>query len=130
MSKYAYVVDASALLALMNQEPGADEVGRLIRKGGLVMCAINFCEVIGKIVDEGKSVDAFLATFEDLRIELMEFDRDLAIAAGKLKKTSAKLGLSVGDRACLALAGKLGVPAVTSDLAWKKMRGIQVHAIR
>ena len=68
MSKLTYVVDASALLALMNREPGADEVAMLVHKGGLAMCTINFCEVIGKIVDEGKPVETFLATFEDLVI--------------------------------------------------------------
>ena len=130
MSKCTHVMDASALLALMNQEPGADAVATLVRKGGVAMCVINLCEVIGKVVDEGKSVDAFLATFEELRIELIDFDRDLAIAAGKLKKQSTPLGLSIGDRACLALASKLSVPAVTSDLVWKKIRGIAVYAIR
>ena len=130
MNKPVLVLDASALLALINQEAGAAEVQRLLAAGGLVMCTVNFCEVVGKIVDAGKSVNEFVTLFDGLAIDLIDFDRDIAVAAGEMKKQTAKLGLSVGDRACLALAARLDAPAITADSAWKKLKDVKIHAIR
>ena len=130
MSKPVQVLDASALLALINQEAGAAEVKRLLAVGDLVMCTVNFCEVVGKIADAGKSVDEFVTLFDCLAIDLIDFDRQLAVAAGEMKKQTVKLGLSIGDRACLALAARLDAPAITADTEWKKLKGVKIHAIR
>jgi ribonuclease VapC len=111
------VVDASALLALLGNEPGSAVVAEAI-KNGAVMSVINAAEVIGKLADAEVPEHAAHEIIAGLGLEYVDFDLDQAFRVGQLKSDTHKLGLSLGDRACLALAMKLDTPALTADWAW------------
>lgn len=108
-------IDASALLALLFAEPGADVVADAIA-GGAVTSAVNFSEVATVLVRHGRDPEAILGRVrEQLAVEPFA-DADALAAAALYPKTAGK-GLSLGDRACLALAQRLGVPALTAEHA-------------
>jgi ribonuclease VapC len=130
----AWVIDASALLALLQGETGADVAAELIAAGA-VMSAVNLSEVMAKLADEGQvaaetqiAIDA--AVDREIRIEPFT-ERDAADAAD-LRPGSRAQGLSSGDRACLALAARIGAPAVTTDRSWAELPelGVVVKLIR
>lgn len=123
------VLDASAILALLNAEPGADEVEAALP--GAVVCAVNFSEVVGKLADLGMPEDALHQALDSLALDIVPFDEEQAYTAGMLRPLTASIGLSLGDRACLALAKQMNLPAVTADRSWVTLRlGIQVRSIR
>ena len=124
------VLDASAVLASIQHEPGQELVGQAIEDGSFIS-AVNFCEVIGKLLDAGLSQEHISATIQDLQLEVVSFDEDQAIAAGLLRTTTRQAGLSLADRACLALATALGLPALTGDRAWTRLDvGVEVELFR
>ncbi|MHC4972750.1 MAG: type II toxin-antitoxin system VapC family toxin [Planctomycetota bacterium] len=114
------VLDASALLVLLNREPGAEQVGEALP--GAVISAVNLAEVIGKLVDAGMPEEALRGVLRGLSLSVVPFDLGDAYAAGLLRAPTRRAGLSPGDRACLALAAKLELPALTTDRAWKHVR--------
>lgn len=124
------VLDASALLAFLNHEPGAQVVGESLP--GAAISAVNLSEVIAKLVDQGTTETALRATLDSLGLTVYSFDTTLAYAAGLLRPSTRAFGLSLGDRACLALAEKLGLPAITADRAWLELPDFAelVRAIR
>jgi PIN domain nuclease of toxin-antitoxin system len=124
------VLDASALLALLQGEPGTEMVAGLLPN--CCMSAVNLSEVVAKLLDHNMPVRAARAALDELSIDVHPFDRDAAYAAGELRQSTKRLGLSFGDRACLALAARLGVAAVTADRAWATLReaSAQVTVIR
>jgi ribonuclease VapC len=125
----AVVLDASALLALIWQEPGSDAVSAVLDKA--VMSAVNWAEVVSKLQDRGIDIDAAVPMLSHLPIDVIPFDRELAVAAGALRLKSKHLGLSIGDRACLALAARLSLPAYTADKSWAKLdAGVEVSVVR
>ncbi|HEV2962417.1 MAG TPA: type II toxin-antitoxin system VapC family toxin [Candidatus Angelobacter sp.] len=124
------VLDASALLALLNSEPGADRLTPQL----LSMAAsstVNLAEVQAKLVLSGLDPDdAWEAALTPIR-EVVDFTADHARLAGMLVAQTRSLGLSLGDRACLALGMILKAPVYTSDKTWKNLKlGIQIHVIR
>jgi PIN domain nuclease of toxin-antitoxin system len=123
------VLDASALLALLRQEPGHQKVAAVLSQS--CISAVNLAEVLGKMVEYGKPLEEAAYQVERLRILVIAFDAEQAqIAASMLGKTR-KVGLSLGDRACLALAIKTSLPAFTTDRAWEKCAvGVKVVKIR
>lgn len=123
------VLDASAVLALLNQEQGADIVeGQL---PGAIISTVNLAEIVGKLTDAGMPETAISSAIEILGLELVDFDFETAFAAGTLRATTQALGLSLGDRFCLALAKKLNLPAFTADKRWRKLDiGVTIHLIR
>ena len=122
------VFDASAILALLNNEQGAERA--LLFLGGACISAVNAAEVAGRLEASGLTSDESRDAFMALGVEVMHFDSSLDwIAAGFYQPTRA-LGLSLGDRACLALATKLNVPAVTTDKDWAKFGFSQIVLIR
>ena len=126
MSEDAVVLDASALLALLFHEAGADKVAA--RLDDCCMSAVNFSEVIGKLVDRGDDIDQAIADLVDFDIVVVPFDRAQAEASGKLRAKTREAGLSLGDRACLALAMARGTRALTGDRAWLRvMDGVSVE---
>lgn len=110
------VLDASALLALLQNEPGADAVAAVLPSG--VMSAVNLSEVVGKLVDHGMPADAIRNALDGLPIDVHAFDHAAAYEAGELRRSTRGAGISLGDRACLALAMRLGATALTADRAW------------
>jgi PIN domain nuclease of toxin-antitoxin system len=124
------VLDASALLALLQNEPGAGMVAN--RLTGCVMSAVNLSEVVAKLVDHGLPEADLHAALHVLDIDVRAFDAEAAYAAGELRRTTRDAGLSLGDRACLALAIQLGAVAVTADRAWGRLTDgrLRVELIR
>lgn len=124
------VLDASALLAILNREPGADKLSPELLS--VAACsAVNLAEVHGKLVQHGLSLDeAWEATISPIR-EAVAFTPEQAMLAGALVAQARFLGLSLGDRACLGLGLALSAPVYTADKSWKNLKlGIRIHVIR
>jgi PIN domain nuclease of toxin-antitoxin system len=122
-------LDASALLALLNEEPGSQAVETTIP--GAAISAVNLSEVISKLVERGMTGEIIRSTLEDIQVDVYPFDRESAYRAGGLRKVTKDLGLSFGDRACLALGSQLQVPVLTTDRIWKDLEvEIEIHVIR
>lgn len=125
----AYVLDASAVLAFLNQEAGADYV--FDRIGGGAMSTVNLSEVIAKLVEEQRWTGPIRTAIGKLQLEAIPFTADAAEAAGLLRLKTRPTGLSLGDRACLALAIALGRPVLTTDRAWKSLPlDVEIELIR
>jgi PIN domain nuclease of toxin-antitoxin system len=123
------VIDASALLALLNAEPGADVVAEALGQG--VMSAVNLSEVIAKLCDAGMPEKAIRQALQPLGIEIVPFEEEQAYQVGLLRTSTQNLGISLGDRACLSLAKQLGVNALTADRAWAELTiGATIKVIR
>ena len=124
------VLDASAILALIGNEPGADQLtSNLLSRA--VASTVNLAEVQTKLVSHGwTSPQAWEDATSPVR-EILSFDEEQARVAGDLVTQTRHLGLSLGDRACLALAVVLDLPAYTAEKAWKKLRvSVPIHIIR
>jgi ribonuclease VapC len=123
------VLDASALLAILQKEPGWENVASQITQTQSAMSGVNWSEVIQKILARGGDIIFVRQEVEASGISLIPFTSEDAEQAAQLW-LQAKY-LSLGDRACLALALRLGVPALTSDKIWKKLTvGVEVKLIR
>jgi ribonuclease VapC len=123
------VLDASALLALINAEPGADIVAAALDEAAI--SAVNLAEVVTKLIDIG--VPALQAWSETASLVpvVVAFGLDLANAAARLRTATRRAGLSLGDRACLALAESLQQPVLTTDRAWQSLSiGVEIRLIR
>jgi len=124
------VLDASALLALLNQEPGAQKLTPEFLCEATAS-TVNLAEVQTKLVREGGDPDE---AWEMARAPISEaepFTSEQAKIAGTLVTQTRTLGLSLGDRACLALAITLKTPAYTTDRNWKNLKlGIPIHVLR
>jgi PIN domain nuclease of toxin-antitoxin system len=123
------VIDASALLAMLQDEPGGDRVVAALPDA--FISAVNISEVVAKLCDKGFQPDQARETLEMLSLNVVDFDMSQAVAAGGLRPSTRSLGLSLGDRACLALAASSGVTALTTDRAWARLEvGVLVDVIR
>ena len=122
-------LDASALLAFLFRERGHERVGVVIETACL--SAVNLSEVIGRFVRDGHDARTVLQRLTSTTIEIVPFTTaDAALAASLVLQTRA-LGLSLGDRACLALALARRIPAVTADRTWARMHiGIDIQIVR
>lgn len=123
------VLDASAVLAFLQEEPGSDIVAGLI--AGAVISAVNLSEVVAKLTEKGLDATAVEAVLGSLGLDVVAFDTTLAVAAGLLRAETRAAGLSLGDRACLALARRRGATALTADRAWVRLaHGVRVRLVR
>ncbi len=125
------VLDASALLALLLGESGASRVQDALAKSA--MTTVNLAEAIGHFTRKGSSEADIREMLAPLPMSLVPFDQELAYQAGILLPLTRPAGLSLGDRACLALACRLDVPALTADRAWPAVAaqvGVRVELIR
>lgn len=123
------VLDASALLALLNGEPGAEEVERTIP--GAAIGAVNLSEVVAKLAEGGMPEEAIRLALGGIELEVVAFDGPLAYRAGLLRVPTRSLGLSFGDKACIALGRHLGAPVLTTDRRWRELSvGVEVRVIR
>jgi ribonuclease VapC len=115
------VLDASAVLAWIQGEPGSDLVERHLAEG-CVLGTTNLAEVIGKLVDNQHSNPEKIGEqLRNLGINLLPLSEEQAVTAGLLRKTTRAKGLSLGDRACIALAKQLNAEVLTADSAWLKL---------
>jgi len=123
------VFDASALLALIRGEPGADIVASHL--GRAAMSSVNVAEVYGRLLREAFRPEEFRRDIEAIDFKLHSFDAEQAFLAGRLEPATRPLGLSLGDRACLALALSLGVPALSGDRRWAGAEvGVEINLFR
>ena len=123
------VLDASALLAFLRNEPGAEEVAAVLKLS--CISAVNLAETISKMVEYGKPLNDVAFQIERLRIPVIPFDAEHAKLVASLWKATRVVGLSLGDRACLALGLKTGLPVLTTERAWANIKiGVSVGVIR
>jgi ribonuclease VapC len=121
------VLDASALMAYVWLEPGADAV----EIEGSAVSAVNWAEVGQKFASRGQDLSRWRSSFAAVGFDVIPFTETSAEAAAALWARTRALGLSLGDRACLALAAEFGVPAVTADRAWAGLDvGVEVVVVR
>ena len=124
-----YVLDASALLALLNAEKGADLVQDVLPRA--VLSAINLAEIVTRLVAVGMPENEIQEALTLLGLKIIPFVEEEAFQSGFLYANTQRFGLSLGDRACLALAKIRGATAVTADRAWKELNvGAKVKLIR
>ncbi len=123
------VLDASALLALLYQEPGGEAVrGHL---PGSLLSAVNLSEVVTKSVDMGMSVEEANLALSGFPYEVVAFDAEYASVAASLRAATRPFGLSRGDRACLALGLTSGLPVLTADRKWGECSvGVEILKVR
>ncbi|MBT9289032.1 type II toxin-antitoxin system VapC family toxin [Prosthecodimorpha staleyi] len=119
MTTEGAVLDSSAILAWIFAEPGADLVRSVIASSHV--SAVNHAEVVGRLAEAGWGDDDIHGFLKEAAYRIVAFDAGQAFAAGLLKQRTSKLGLSLGDRACLGLAALLGAPVYTGDRIWSRL---------
>jgi ribonuclease VapC len=127
------VLDASAILAILYEEPGAERVSSLLNDEDIVpfMSSVNLCEAFMRLAREGMAEDEAWKLLADLKLAIVPFEEMDAFRGGQLYKRTAPLGLSLGDRACLALAVRKNATVWTADRIWKKLKiDVAVELIR
>ena len=125
----AVVLDASALLALLNGEDGAEAVAAVLPEAAV--SAVNISEVVAKLAEAGMPRKAIRDALQGLPLDVVPFDQEQAYEAGLLRPSTRGIGLSLGDRACLSLALRLALPALTADRTWQQLAvGAKVRLIR
>jgi PIN domain nuclease of toxin-antitoxin system len=128
MTDGRYVVDASALLAMLGREPGGDAVASVLSVA--LVSAVNWSEVVQKARQHGVDVSGLLEDLEALGVELVPFGPDEAWAAADIWHRGGRT-LALADRACLATAAVRGCSALTADRAWAALDvGVDVEVIR
>lgn len=125
-----YLLDASAILAFMSHGTGADQVRAVIQAGQAGVTAVNISEVAAKLVARGLSCANAEFQCRSLGLDIIAVDEGIAFAAAALMPFTQKLGLSLGDRICLAAAAQEACTAMTADQAWAKVPGVKVQVIR
>jgi PIN domain nuclease of toxin-antitoxin system len=128
------LLDASAILAYLHEEPGADQVEQaLLSSADCLVTAANHAEVLARCLDRGVvpgDVDHMLAA---MRYRVIDLTAEDGARAGHLRPLSRPLGLSLGDRLCLAAAQRLACPVLTADRAWLALAqplGLDIRCIR
>ena len=129
MSEERYVLDASALLAAMLGERGARTVTEHFADA--CISTVNLAEVVTKLAERGVPADVIAESLGDLDLDIRDFDPTQAMRTGILRQATKAKGLSLGDRACLALAAELKATALTTDVVWTELDlGIAVKLAR
>jgi len=113
------IFDASAVLALLYQEPGHLTVEQHLTHA--IISAVNFAEVMATLINGGISISQAERAARDVMKHIIPFNEQQALQTAALRKTTKSLGLSLGDRACLALAILEHLPVLTADKAWAKL---------
>lgn len=123
------VLDASAVLAFLQGEHGSDEVAEVMARSSV--SSVNVAEVISTLVENGLSDATACDAVFRLPVEIVPFSAEAARQAGLLHRSTRGRNVSLGDRACLALAGELGLPALTTDRSWRELPvSIDVRLVR
>ncbi len=129
MNKTKILLDSSAILALLYQEPGADRVEK--ERSHAAVCTVNLAEAATKLFEDGMQDDMVRNTLIGLNLTIIPFTDLMAYEAGRLRPLTRPIGLSLGDRACLATARVLELPVLTADRIWLQAEvGVQVECIR
>lgn len=133
MSKPCFVLDASALLAWLQGEPGGAAVGELLVNEQCVVSAANLAEIITRSLDRSVAAEDLRRIIADLDLLCVEVSPADGAQAGWLRASTRSLGLSLGDRLCLATAQRLKATVVTADRPWLSAApalGLDIRCIR
>ncbi len=123
------VLDSSVILAHLGGEPGSERAAEFF--GDALISAVNLAEVVGKLAARGASLGLVRAALSRYGLQVAAFDGALAEQTGALRPQTKAFGLSLGDRACLALAQSLALPVLTADRTWKDLNlSIEVLLLR
>ncbi len=123
-----YVLDASAILALLQNENGKDTVEEVMDDA--IVSRVNAAEVLTKLIENGLSLIEAKEALDTLDIAVVDYDENQALKTAELRPLSKHLGLSLGDRCCLALAILEDATAITADRVWKDFEECEVEGIR
>jgi len=130
VSSNKIVLDASAMLAILNREPGSEKL-TLEMLANSVGSTVNLAEVHTKLLSRGLDPEAAWQDALSAIHNSVPFTAEQAKIAGSLVSQTRKFGLSLGDRACLALGLTLNAPVYTTDRSWKNLKlDVRVHVIR
>lgn len=124
------VYDASAILAALFGEPGGDRVSDWLERTPGLVSSVTYSEVLAKLLEHGFTPADADATWSGLPLDIEPLSAEQARAAAGLRPATRPLGLSLGDRVCLALARERQLPAVTADRSWARVGGVEVQLIR
>jgi ribonuclease VapC len=123
------VLDAPAILAYLEGESGSPDVEKVLDEAGV--STVNIAEVAGKLAERGAPANRIRQTIQALGVEVIPCDETIAYLIGDLRTSTKALGLSLGDRACLATALQHNVRAITADRHWKSLKvGARIQVIR
>lgn len=128
----SYVLDSSAFLAYLWKEPGWERIETIITAGhDVAISAVNVSEVIAKAIDRGLPAGHAGTLLASLDVEQVDFGSALALQTALLRPLTRQLGLSLGDRACLALAMSRDATVLTADQPWVDLDiGVRIECIR
>jgi len=127
--KSEIVLDSSAVLAVLRKEIGHEKVLQVIARS--LISVVNEAEVITVLIRKGDSVSKAMEAVRVLPYAVANLDREQASRAGALWRESKPRGLSLGDRCCLALAEREGLPVLTSDKRWADLSfGVEVRLFK
>lgn len=115
---------------MLFEEPGSDRVLDWLDEGQSLVSSVNYSEVLAKLLERGATPLQADASWRIFDIDIVPLTAQHARAAAGLRPGTQPLGLSLGDRACLALARERSLPAVTADRAWTQIGGVEVQLIR
>lgn len=116
------VLDASAVLAFLQDENGSEKVDSVLSEGRAIISAVNYAEVVGKLLEAGLPESSVKIVMENLELQVEPLDDQQAWKAGMLRINTREFGLSLGDRACLALAHIKNLSIITADKQWDKLK--------
>ncbi len=122
-----YVLDSTALIALVLGEPGSERVQAILSQAAVN--AINLTETVHKLVRKGLPAQEVERFFRDLQLNVVDWSERLAYESIEFAAVGAAQGLSLGDRSCLALAKHLKATAVTADTAWRRVKNLGVNVL-
>lgn len=124
-----FVLDASSIIALLAREKGFEKVAAVVDTAK--MSAVNLAEAGSHLTEAGYSLAQAQAVLSEIPVHVVPFDEEQAMETARLRALTRSLRLSLSDRACLALARKLRLPAMTADHAWGRLNiGVHVTVIR
>ncbi len=128
-SELRFILDASAVLAYLQRERGYPRVSSALASGAGIS-AVNLAEVYAKLIERGLPAHEVCARLKSLGLKVLPFDEGDALESAALYQQARRLGLSLGDRACLASARRLRLPVLTADEVWTRMPAVNVQVIR
>ncbi len=125
------VLDASTVLAYLNDEPGSAEAAAVLEHGRAIIGAVNYAEVATKLISLGMPESIAAELMQALEMQVVPLDEETAWISAQLVLITKPLGLSLGDRCCLALGQRMGLSVLTADKAWAAVHsGVDVRLIR